>query len=124
MKRISIGVQHRMLNSMSTDIKQTYRRELDMLSCWEPGPRRHPTRDISEQEYQAYLESITKKYNMQFFLFNVETSRHQPACAATTLRQKLELYKYKILKPLHNAASNCMAFIRYKIYRSAYTDQC
>jgi len=117
-------IQHRKLGSMSTDIEQTYRRELDMLGCWEPGPERHPTRDITEQEYQAYRESITRKYNRQFFLSNIDTPGHDPACATTTFLQKLELYKYKIFKPLYNTANNCMAFIRYKIYKSTHTDQC
>jgi len=116
-------LQHRKLNSMSTDIEQTYKRELDMLNCWKPGPERHPTREIAEEDFQEYRRSITKKYTRQFFLFSLDTSKYDLAYETKSVSQKLGMYKYKILKPLQQFAENCIASIRYKLYRSRHGDK-
>jgi glycosyltransferase involved in cell wall biosynthesis len=120
---IPLYIQHRKPNSMSTDTIRTYERELAMLKCWEPTPERHPTREISNQEYQAFRNSILHKYRKQFSLTGVDAPEAGLDSDGSSLLNRLDLRYYKLAKPLHNIAKDSMAFIRYRMYKLTNAEQ-
>lgn len=63
---LPLYIQHRKAGSMSTQITETYQRELKMLDAWDPSHDRDINRNITSEEFKAYEHQVETNYQKQF----------------------------------------------------------
>lgn len=109
---LPLYIQHRKAGSMSSQVSETYQRELKMLRAWDPAHQRDVNRHITGEEFKAYENKVAVNYQKQFAGTDQATinSNHY-------LLQKIERSTQQLTKKSKKLTKDFLGFIIYLVYK-------
>lgn len=109
---LPLYIQHRKFGSMSSQVSETYQRELKMLNAWNPSNCRDINRNITDEEFKEYEDHVEKNYQKQFS----GTGRAKTSSRFYPLQQLERIFQL-MAKKIKKFTKDILGFMVYLFYK-------